>query len=215
MMWVLGLTGGIGSGKTTVSDLFSSHGITVVDADVIARHILDQGTPALAAVTERYGKQALTDDGSLNRGWLREKIFAEPEEKDWLNQLTHPLIRSQLLEELEAAASPYVILSAPLLVENNLTRFCDRVLVVDVSEETQRQRTLARDKVSSDQIEQILAAQASRNERLAAADDVINNEGALSELAPQVKALHQDYLGRAHLKRAREKALQTDQGQED
>lgn len=193
-MWVLGLTGGIGSGKTTVSDLFASHGIKVVDADVIARHIVDKDTPALAAVTERYGEQALQQDGALNRAWLREKIFAEPDEKLWLNELTHPLIREQILEQLEAADSPYVILSAPLLVENNLTQFCDRVLVVDVSEQTQRERTLTRDNVSAEQIEQILAAQATRQERLDAADDVINNDGSLQDLAPQVAKLHQDYL---------------------
>ncbi|MGQ4276620.1 dephospho-CoA kinase [Pseudidiomarina sp. E22-M8] len=193
-MWVLGLTGGIGSGKTTVSDLFADHAIQVVDADVIARHIVDRGTPALAAVSARYGVQALQHDGTLNRTWLREKIFSEPNEKQWLNDLTHPLIREQIIQQLQAADSPYVILSAPLLVENNLTKFCDRVLLVDVSEQTQRQRTLKRDNVSAEQIEQILAVQASREERLAAADDVIDNDAAVNALAPQVAKLHQHYL---------------------
>ncbi|MFC0445839.1 dephospho-CoA kinase [Pseudidiomarina halophila] len=212
-MWVLGLTGGIGSGKTTVSDLFASQGIEVVDADVIARHIIDKDTPALAAVTERFGGQALQQDGALNRAWLREKIFAEPDEKQWLNELTHPLIRKQILEQLKAADSPYVILSAPLLVENNLTKFCDRVLVVDVSEDTQRERTLKRDNVSAEQIEQILAAQATRQDRLNAADDVINNDGPLEDLAPQVAKLHQNYLKFAASARS-SKSQQADQAPE-
>lgn len=196
-MWVLGVTGGIGSGKTTVTDLFASYGIKVVDADVVARHIMDKGSPALKAVEERYGTQALQADGSLNRAWLREKIFQEPAEKDWLNALTHPLIREQLIEQLQQADSPYVILSAPLLVENNLTRFCDRVLVVDVSPDTQRERTVKRDNVSAAQVEQIIKAQAPREKRLAAADDIINNDGAINDLTPQVAKLHQQYLNLA------------------
>lgn len=201
-MWVLGVTGGIGSGKTTVTNLFAELGIEVVDADVIARHILDKGTPALQAVGERYGKQALLDDGSLNRAWLREKIFQEPDEKDWLNALTHPLIREKILTALTSATSAYVILSAPLLVENNLTRYCDRVLVVDVSEATQRQRTQQRDGVSAAQIEQIMRAQASRQQRLAAADDQINNDGPRELLAPQVAQLHAQYLTMAQQAKA-------------
>lgn len=201
-MWVLGVTGGIGSGKTTVTDLFAEYGITVVDADVIARHILDRGTTALAAVRQRYGTEALLDDGSLNRAWLREKIFQEPAEKDWLNALTHPLIREQILQALQSASSPYAILSAPLLVENNLTGYCDRVLVVDVSEATQHLRTAQRDNVSSEQVDQIIKAQASREQRLAAADDIINNDGDKHLLAPQVAKLHQHYLSLAQGKEA-------------
>lgn len=196
-MWVLGVTGGIGSGKTTVTNLFAKHGIEVVDADIVARHILDKGTQALAAVRQRYGDQVLQADGSLNRTWLREKIFQQPDEKDWLDALTHPLIREQLLQSLEQARSPYVILSAPLLVENNLTRYCNRVLVVDVSEATQRERTQQRDNVSAAQIERIMQAQASRQQRLAAADDIINNEGDRELLTSQVAKLHSDYLALA------------------
>lgn len=193
-MWVLGVTGGIGSGKTTVTDLFAEQGIVVVDADVIARTVMEPGTPALNAVEERYGPQALSTDGSLNRRWLRERVFADPAEKTWLNQLTHPLIRQQLLEQLEQARSPYVILSAPLLIENQLTALCDRVLVVDVSPAVQRERTIARDQVSGDQVDAIMQAQASRQQRLAAADDIIHNDGPLAELAPQVAHLHELYL---------------------
>ncbi len=193
-MWVLGVTGGIGSGKTTVTDLFAEQGIVVVDADVIARTVMEPGTPALNAVGERYGPQALSADGSLNRRWLRERVFADPAEKTWLNQLTHPLIRQQLLDQLEQARSPYVILSAPLLIENQLTALCDRVLVVDVSPAVQRERTIARDQVSGDQVDAIMQAQVSRQQRLAAADDIIHNDGSLAELAPQVAHLHELYL---------------------
>lgn len=193
-MFVVGVTGGIGSGKTTVTGLFQEHGITIVDADVIARHIMDTGSPALAAVAQRFGTEVLNDNGSLNRAWLRERIFNHPEHKQWLNALTHPLIREQLLHELKTARSPYVILSAPLLVENRLTSLCDRVLVVDVSEATQVERTLARDDVSKAQVQAIIEAQATRQQRLDAADNVINNDGEQSLLVDQVNKLHEIYL---------------------
>ena len=196
-MFVVGVTGGIGSGKTTVTDLFQEHGIAVVDADVIARHIMDPGSPALQAVRERFGSAALHADGSLNRAWLRARIFAEPEDKAWLNALTHPLIRDQILAQLKAAQSPYVILSAPLLVENRLTELCQRVLVVDVDEQTQIERTSARDDVDHHQVQAIMAAQATREQRLQAADNVIHNHGDLTDLTPQVAQLHELYLGLA------------------
>lgn len=193
-MFVVGVTGGIGSGKTTVTNLFQQHGIVIVDADVIARHIMDKGGEALTAVEARYGKEALLDDGSLNRAWLRERIFKHSEDKHWLNDLTHPLIREQILSQLHQAQSPYVILSAPLLIENRLTKLCDRVLVIDVSEATQLQRTQQRDDVSEDQVQSIINAQASREQRLQAADNIIRNEGEESELTPQVEKLHELYL---------------------
>jgi len=193
-MFVVGVTGGIGSGKTTVTNLFQQHGIVIVDADVIARHIMDKGGDALKAVKERYGQEALLQDGNLNRAWLRDRIFKHREDKQWLNELTHPLIREQILSQLQQAQSPYVMLSAPLLVENRLTKLCDRVLVVDVSEATQVQRTQQRDAVSEDQVQAIINAQASREQRLQAADNIIHNEGDESELAPQVEKLHELYL---------------------
>lgn len=193
-MFVVGITGGIGSGKTTVTNLFQQHGIVIVDADVIARHIMDKGGDALKAVKERYGQEALLQDGNLNRAWLRDRIFKHPEDKQWLNELTHPLIREQILSQLQQAQSPYVMLSAPLLVENRLTKLCDRVLVVDVSEATQLKRTQQRDDVSEDQVQSIINAQASREQRLQAADNIIRNEDDVSELAPQVEKLHELYL---------------------
>ena len=193
-MFVVGVTGGIGSGKTTVTRLFEQLGVVVVDADVIARHIMDRGSPAMQAVVARYGDQALHHDGSLNRAWLRAHIFAHPEEKNWLNQLTHPLIRQQILQQLAAAQSTYVMLSAPLLIENGLHKLCQRVLVVDVDEAAQRQRTALRDNVSSDQVGAIMKAQASREQRLAVATEVIDNNGSAADLLPQVKKLHTLYL---------------------
>jgi dephospho-CoA kinase len=201
-MFVVGVTGGIGSGKTTVTNLFQQHDIVVVDADVIARHIMDKGGEALAAVIDRYGQQALLEDGTLNRAWLRERIFQHPEDKQWLNELTHPLIRKQILAQLHQAQSPYVILSAPLLVENRLTKLCDRVLVVDVSEATQLERTQQRDDVSADQVQSIMNAQASREQRLQAADNIINNEADEAQLVAQVEKLHELYLRLALAKRS-------------
>lgn len=201
-MFVVGVTGGIGSGKTTVTNLFQQHDIAVVDADVIARHIMDKGGEALAAVIDRYGQQALLEDSTLNRAWLRERIFQHPEDKQWLNELTHPLIRQQILTQLQEAQSPYVILSAPLLVENRLTKLCDRVLVVDVSEATQLERTQQRDDVSADQVQSIMNAQASREQRLQAADNIINNEADEAQLVAQVEKLHELYLRLALAKRS-------------
>lgn len=193
-MMVVGVTGGIGSGKTTVTDLFATHGIKVIDADVVAREIVLPGQPCLQRLQDAFGDEVLTKDGSLNRAWLRDKIFSDSAAKTQVNEIMHPAIRTELLRQLKAADSPYVILSAPLLVENNLTKLCDRVLVVDVNTQVQRQRTLDRDGVSPAQVDAILAAQVSRNERLAAADDVIDNNGPVTALAEQVAQLHQQYL---------------------
>ena len=192
-MFMVGVTGGIGSGKTTLTRLFEQRGILVVDADVIARHTLERGSQALQAVRERYGEVALQADGSLNRAWLRAHIFANPTEKQWLNQLTHPLIRAEIIKQLHAATSAYVILSAPLLIENGLHQLCQRVLVVDVDEATQLQRTAERDQVNPQQVQAIMQAQASRQQRLAHATEVLDNSGSSADLPPQVEKLHQLY----------------------
>lgn len=193
-MYVVGVTGGIGSGKTTVTNLFQTYGIEVVDADVIARGIFQPGSDALLQVHDRFGDQALLETGELNRAWLRERVFEHPEDKTWLNQLTHPLIRDQIIAALERAQSPYVILSAPLLVENKLTALCNRVLVVDVTEAIQVERTLQRDGVSAQQVAAIMQAQASRAERLQVADDVLDNNGTPEALVEPVARLHRFYL---------------------
>lgn len=192
-MFIVGVTGGIGSGKTTVTRLFEQRGVVVVDADVIARHTLERGSEALQAVRQRYGEVALQADGSLNRAWLRAHIFANPTEKQWLNQLTHPLIRAEIIKQLHAATSAYVMLSAPLLIENGLQQLCQRVLVVDVDEATQLQRTAERDQVNPQQVQAIMQAQASRQQRLAHATEVLDNSGSSADLPPQVEKLHQLY----------------------
>ncbi|MGY6039681.1 dephospho-CoA kinase [Aeromonas sp. AE23HZ002T15] len=194
-MYVVAVTGGIGSGKTTVANQFAALGIDVIDADVIAREVVEPGTPALAAIADHFGADMLEEDGTLDRRALRERIFNHPEEKLWLNALLHPQIRSEMLRQCAAASSPYCLLVVPLLVENGLTGLADRVLVIDVDEETQIERTCRRDGISRTQAEAILAAQASRAERLAAADDVLDNQNGSSEtISARILALHRTYL---------------------
>lgn len=195
MTLIIGLTGGIASGKTTIANLFQEHfSIDIVDADIIARQVVDIGTPGLSAVIEHFGENILQDDGHLNRGALRERIFADPIEKQWLNATLHPLINQKMTEQLKQVKSPYGLLVVPLLIENQLQSMVDRVLVVDVDEQTQISRTMARDKVNEQQARAILAAQATRAERLATADDVIKNEAKNQQLLPQITELHQKYL---------------------
>ncbi|MCT4714947.1 dephospho-CoA kinase [Enterobacteriaceae bacterium H18W14] len=194
MVYTVALTGGIGSGKSTVANSFSRLGVTVVDADVIARQVVEPGQPALDAISAHFGEAILLPDGSLNRRILREKIFFSATEKQWLNSLLHPLIHQRTQTEISNALSPYVLWVVPLLVENQLHRKANRVLVVDVSPEIQIARTIERDKVSRQHAEQILAAQATREERLAIADDVINNDGSPDGVAVHVDRLHRQYL---------------------
>ncbi|EQB8710667.1 dephospho-CoA kinase [Klebsiella aerogenes] len=194
MGYTVALTGGIGSGKSTVADEFAYLGVTVIDADIIARQVVEPGTPALLAIAERFGPQMINDDGSLNRRRLRERIFAHSEDKAWLNALLHPLIQQETRRQMQASTSPYLLWVVPLLVENRLTDKADRVLVVDVPKETQIERTIRRDGVSREHAEHILAAQATREQRLAAADDVIENMGSADAVASHVARLHEKYL---------------------
>ena len=197
--FIVGLTGGIGSGKTTVSDLFNVLGITIVDADVIAREVVALGSEGLTAIVKRFGDTILDAQGHLDRAKLRTIVFSQEREKQWLNGLLHPLIREQMVAQCRAATSPYVILSVPLLIENNLQTMVNRTLVVDVSRESQIQRTANRDGVGVEQIESILASQCDRERRLQAADDVISNEGDVSSLNEQVADLHEKYLTLAQM----------------
>lgn len=194
MTYIVALTGGIGSGKSTVAAGFAKLGATIVDADVIARQVVEPGQPALAAIARRFGDAILHPDGTLNRAALRQRIFSTSADKAWLNALLHPLIHAETRRQWQQASGPYVLWVVPLLVENQLQRQAQRVLVVDVSPETQLQRTLARDKISRDQAESILASQASREQRLAYADDIINNDGDQNQLSPRIAELHQRYL---------------------
>ncbi|WAG10684.1 dephospho-CoA kinase [Aeromonas dhakensis] len=194
-MYVVAITGGIGSGKTTVANQFAELGIEVVDADIIAREVVEPGTPALAAIAAHFGADVIAPDGRLDRRQLRERVFTDPQAKDWLNALLHPLIRSEMQRQCAAARSPYCLLVVPLLVENRLTALANRVLVIDVDEATQIERTCRRDGVSREQAEAILAAQASRTERLATADDVLDNQNGTPEaIKSRIFALHETYL---------------------
>lgn len=194
-MYVVAITGGIGSGKTTVANQFAALGIEVVDADLIAREVVAPGTPALAAITSHFGPEILTEQGLLDRRVLRERIFSDPAAKSWLNALLHPIIRSEMLRQCAAVSSPYCLLVVPLLVENRLTELADRVLVIDVDEATQIERTCHRDGVSREQAQAILASQANRSERLAMADDVLDNQSGTTEtIRERILALHETYL---------------------
>ena len=194
-MYVVAITGGIGSGKTTVANQFAALGIEVVDADLIAREVVAPGTPALAAIVNHFGAEMLTEQGLLDRRALRERIFSDPAAKSWLNALLHPIIRSEMLRQCAAVSSPYCLLVVPLLVENRLTELADRVLVIDVDEATQIERTCHRDGVSREQAQAILASQASRSERLAMADDVLDNQSGTTEtIRERILALHETYL---------------------
>jgi dephospho-CoA kinase len=194
-MYVVAITGGIGSGKTTIANQFAALGIEVVDADLIAREVVAPGTPALAAIVNHFGTEMLTEQGLLDRRALRERIFSDPAAKSWLNALLHPIIRSEMLRQCAAVSSPYCLLVVPLLVENRLTGLADRVLVIDVDEATQIERTCRRDGVSREQAQAILASQASRSERLAMADDVLDNQSGTTEtIRARILALHETYL---------------------
>lgn len=194
MGYTVALTGGIGSGKSTVANQFLKNGVSVVDADVIARQVVEPGAPALRAIAAHFGPEILQPDGTLNRRLLRERIFASPDDKRWLNALLHPLIHEETQRQIAEATSPYVLWVVPLLVENQLHTKADRVLVVDVSPETQISRTMERDGVTREHAEHILAAQATREARLAVADDVIDNNGAPDAVASDVARLHEAYL---------------------
>jgi len=194
MPYTVALTGGIGSGKSTIANAFAALGVPLIDADRIAREVVEPGSPALQRIVERHGPDILTDQGALNRARLREIIFHSPDEKTWLNNLLHPLINARTQQLKALTTAPYVLWVVPLLVENGLQRQADRVLVVDVDEATQIARTIQRDGIDLQQAKNILSAQATRSARLAVADDVINNSGAPADALPQVAALHQRYL---------------------
>ncbi|EGT3574608.1 dephospho-CoA kinase [Citrobacter amalonaticus] len=194
MRYTVALTGGIGSGKSTVANAFADLGIQIIDADIIARQVVEPGTPALDAIAAHFGPELIAVDGTLHRRLLRERIFADPQEKAWLSALLHPLIQQETQRQLQQVTSAYVLWVVPLLVENGLYRQANRVLVVDVTPETQLSRTMQRDDVTRAHVEQILAAQASREARLAVADDVIDNNGAPDSIMSDVARLHARYL---------------------
>ena len=193
--WILGLTGGIGSGKSAVGNHFASLGVHTVDADQAARWVVEPGRPALSQIVQRFGDGILLPSGELNRAALRQRVFGEPSQRQWLEQLLHPLIRAEVSRHLALAESPYAIMVSPLLVESGQYRQVDRVLVVDVPEAIQIARTVVRDQASEEQVRAILKVQADRAERLRHADDVLLNDRDLSWLESEVERLHHFYLG--------------------
>ncbi|WP_105264832.1 dephospho-CoA kinase [Pseudoalteromonas sp. T1lg76] len=197
--WLLGLTGGIGSGKSSASKFFAELGIEVVDADLVARQVVVPGSPALNAIVKRHGESILDTNGALDRAKLRKIVFSDNSEKLWLNNLLHPLIRTEMLDQLARAQSPYVILEAPLLFENGLEKYCQRTLLIDVQLELQLTRTCERDKLSLDAARAIVAAQMSRGNKVKKADDIISNSGTLAALKSKVQRYHYSYLKRVKL----------------
>jgi dephospho-CoA kinase len=195
-MFAVGLTGGIGSGKTTVADLFATHGIAVVDTDVIAHRITVAGGVAMPLIEQTFGTPFVTSDGSLDRAKMRALVFSDDAARARLEAITHPLIRAETERERAAATGPYVVIVVPLLVESGLWKArVERVLVVDCSVETQIARVMRRNAFSREQVLAIIARQATREARLAAADDVVfNDDTPLEQLAQQVQCLHRRYV---------------------
>jgi dephospho-CoA kinase len=196
-MFVVGITGGIGSGKSAVTDHLATLGITVVDADKVARVVVEPGTSGLAAITEHFGSDVLLANGGLDRAALRKIVFDNHNERKVLEEITHPRIRDEIIRQLGEASSPYVVLSSPLLLESGQNTLADYVVVVDVPEEVQLKRTMARDDNSEALVNQIMAAQLDRQTRLSRADASIMNDTSLEELYERVEALHEDLLLKA------------------
>ncbi|MDG1581642.1 dephospho-CoA kinase [Pseudomonas sp. GOM6] len=192
--WILGLTGGIGSGKSAAAQHFIDLGVHLVDADHAARWVVEPGRPALAQIAERFGEQVLQADGSLNRAALRQLVFQDAEQRRWLESLLHPLIFQEINQYLARAESPYAILVSPLLVESGQHRMTQRVLVVDAPEHLQLSRSMSRDGASEEQIRAILKAQSDREERLSHAHDVLVNDRDIAWLQQEVERLHHFYL---------------------
>lgn len=194
MKFVLGLTGGIGSGKSAASQWFESQGIAVVDADIVAREVVDIGQPALQQIQQAFGDWVLLEDGSLNRRVLREHIFQSPEARKTLENITHPAIRTSIIQQLHAAQSPYAILVSPLLFETNQHELTQHTLLIDAAIELQIQRASQRDGQNVEQIQKIIAAQMPREQKCAMADDIVLNDGELEHLYAHLTPLHEKYL---------------------
>jgi dephospho-CoA kinase len=190
----LGITGGIGSGKTAVTNEFAKLGINIVDADIAARAVVEKGSFGLQEIQRHFGDKILLEDGALNRAKLREIIFKNTAEKSWLEKLTHPLIRDEIIRDLESSQSPYTVLVSPLLIESGQYQLVNHILVVDVPIELQIERTCQRDNNPQSQVEAIMASQLDREKRLSYADDVIVNNQTLEHLQQQVAQLNQQYL---------------------
>ena len=196
-MFTVVMTGGIASGKTSASDIFASHGVPILDTDLSARVVVEPGQPALDEIEARFGSDVITASGELNRAALREIIFDHPEKRRELEAILHPKIRAHINQQKDQLDAPYCIIVVPLFLESGRGYETDRLLVIDVPIEVQRERLAQRDGTTPEQIEQILNSQATRDERLSAADDVIDNTASPDALAARVAELHQQYLSQA------------------
>lgn len=192
-MFVVGLTGGIGSGKSTVAKLFSERGIPIIDADIVARELTLSNKPAFIKIVEHFGKEILLNN-AIDRPKLRRLIFENAKQRRWLEELLHPLIRNEMEEQISKITAPYTIAVIPLLLEVEFYYFINRILVIDTPEEIQIQRIGTRDNMTQDEIEAIIKTQAAREARIAKAHDVIHNSGTMDELVKQVNSLHEKYL---------------------
>lgn len=190
----IGLTGGIASGKTTVANFFADLGAPVIDTDIIAREVVTVGAPALVEIRQAFGDRVFNDDGTLDRKAMRKLVFADSDKRRQLEGILHPRIREATVEQAAAVTFPYMIIVVPLLVESPMKEFFDRILVVDCSEDVQLSRLVSRDADDEEQARRIIAAQASRDDRLAIADDVVLNESNLDDTRRRVDALHRKYL---------------------
>lgn len=195
MTLIIGLTGGIGSGKSVASDWFAQQGVHIVDTDIIAREVVEQGQPALTQIRHSFGDWAILENGELNRRALRDYIFQHPTARTELENITHPLIRQRMLNQLQQGShSPYTMLVSPLLFEKEQHLFTHRTLLIDVDEQTQLERVSHRDQQSLEQIKKIIAIQMPRSKKQTLADDIILNNGSLNELYQQLEQIHQVYL---------------------
>ena len=193
----VGITGGIGSGKTALTDWLAGKGIVIVDADLASRTIVAPGQPALREIADTFGSEYLQHDGQLDRAALRTLVFSDEEKRRQLERITHPRIREELARQMDSADSTYVVLSSPLLLESGQSTMVDLSVVVDVPEDTQIQRTMARDHNSRELVEGIMAAQLDRDARISRADIVIDNSESLEALHERGEILHQTLLARA------------------
>ena len=190
----IGVTGGIGSGKTTVCGLFEELGVAVLDADVVAHQIVEPGQSALQAIEDTFGRQVIDKDGGLDRARLREWVFSDPQRRRQLEAITHPRIYAAMSQWAQVATGAYCILCIPLLIETGGNRIVDRILVVDVPLDVQKRRVMQRDNLAPAQIEAIIKTQATRAQRLAAADERVENTGDIDHLRRRVRVLHAQYL---------------------
>lgn len=196
-MYIVGITGGIGSGKSAVTTYLESLGIKIVDADIVAREVVAPGEPALEKIAEHFGEAVINTDGSLDRAELRKEIFSNPEERIWLEGLLHPVIRERIISQLNNANSLYVVLASPLLLETDQAELVNHIVVIDVTEQIQLERTMKRDNNSETQVKAIIAAQMSRAKRRELADTVLTNNTDIETLHKDVDILHQDLMQHA------------------